>query len=248
MLCFHRRRKPNRGKIVTAKFFALISRDASSYFELKLAEALPLGRDVLSLIAAYSTSAPRRVADFVLKDAGPACVRVLNIADLYAFVRENGPKNEKMKWNPKFAGVDWSALTQPPHPQLRLLGVFDGALFCLFLRRIVARAGRCGKIAADFASQTIAFELAILPEFREGQYADALKKLLPALHNSLLDCPDYVVDKPAEWLASGTTASIALITTSTTVFGFLGDSPIVSVRFPPRYLCSRRTTCKTRIA
>jgi hypothetical protein len=51
---------------------------------------------------------------------------VVNIEDLYEFVRTNGPRNAKLTWQRKFEGVDW--LADSPHPRLRLCAVFDGTM------------------------------------------------------------------------------------------------------------------------
>src|SRR4051794_1189096 len=81
------------------------------------------------------------------------------------------------------------------------------------------RAGHNGKFAAQFVAATIAFELVMLPEFRDGDYSTATIQ-------RLIDCPQYTVEK-GQWLVSGACASVALITTNITYFASLGNSPVV---------------------
>jgi hypothetical protein len=92
-----------------------------------------------------------------------------------------------------------------------LLGVFDG---------------HNGSMASVYLSQVAVYELFMLPEYQEGKYEKALNKLFLNLHTSLLECPEYKFSSSSHY-ASGSTASIALITDKWTYFASVGDSPIL---------------------
>lgn len=191
-----------------------------TYFKSKLAECLPFSRQVLQVVAGYAAISPQRVGT-VKRSANYEGSCMVNIPDLHEFVNSKTKLKTASKFNLKFATVDWSSIAslQEPYQQLHLVGVVEGTLeACALAVSVSVQVIE----ACFFVSTTIAFELVLLPEFREGNYAEAVKKLCPTLHSSLLECKDYCFEE-GQWLSSGACVAVALITPTTTTFASLGD-------------------------
>jgi len=99
-----------------------------------------------------------------------------------------------------------------------LFGVFDGHL---------------GKIAAEYVTLRLPYELVASEDFAAGFYEKALKTAYLAVHKALLQSPKYAPEGPQYDFTSGTTASVALVTPKYTYFASLGDSPIVVLKSDP---------------
>jgi hypothetical protein len=141
---------------------------------------------------------------------------IIYIQDMSTFVAENYKKNKFIIANTKFKDFDFTASPGPgpgagAGARNIFLGVFDG---------------HGGKIASEFSSETAVYELFAMPEYQQGHYEKALKKLFINIHNSLLNSPYYKCENNLPF-GSGSTASVALITPEWTFFASVGNTTIL---------------------
>jgi len=144
--------------------------------------------------------------------------RILVIDDLLEYVRSNYPKYKTSLFGdskPPFPEAVIKGLVNDESSSYKLYGVFDG---------------HCGSIASSFLKQRFPFELCATPDFKAGNYKEALIKTYTNLHKELLSCSKYSPELFDCLFCSGSTASVALVTPTFTYFAFLGDSPIISWR------------------
>ena len=115
-----------------------------------------------------------------------------------------------------------SSFVVPPatgsHPDQTAVSNFK--LFAVF-------DGHCGAIASSFLQHRFPYELAGTPEFHSGNYSQALTVAFQRVHAALLECKSYAPEAPSNDFSSGCTASVALVTPTTTYFAMVGDSPIM---------------------
>jgi serine/threonine protein phosphatase PrpC len=142
--------------------------------------------------------------------------RILIIDDLLEFVRVNYPRYKTSVFGD----------SKPQYPEAILKGTDDSSCYKLY----GVFDGHCGSIASSFLKQRFPFELCATPDFKAGNYKEALIKTYTNLHKELLSCTKYTPELFDCLFCSGSTASVALVTPTFTYFAFLGDSPIITWR------------------
>jgi serine/threonine protein phosphatase PrpC len=141
--------------------------------------------------------------------------RILIVDNLFDYVRINYPRYKTSIFGdtkPPIPEVVLGGTSNEEASSFKLYGVFDG---------------HCGNIASSFLKQRFPFELCALPDFKAGNYKEALIKTYTNLHKELLSCSKYTPELFDCLFCSGSTASVALVTPIFTYFAFLGDSPII---------------------
>lgn len=139
---------------------------------------------------------------------------IVYIQNVSTYVAENYKNNKFILENPKFSTYNFKHGNENKDHNI-FFGIFDG---------------HDGKFASEFASETAVYELFSSPEYQAGNYKEALEKLFLSIHNSLLQSKHYKVDTGNEspnGIASGTCASVVLITKEWTFFASVGNSAIV---------------------
>lgn len=150
--------------------------------------------------------------------------RILALDDIWVHVcnpktRLDSPYADYILAHPGLQDLDWNSLTdrlsdshENPLPILKLFGIFDG---------------HGGQFASSFAVSNIAFELVAQPKFRDGSdFPSAVRAAILSLHENMKSYPGFRWEPRESWCSSGTTVSLALVTSEKTYFAFLGDSPI----------------------
>jgi len=144
--------------------------------------------------------------------------RIIVIDDLLEYVKNNYAKYKSSTFGdskPPFPDVILKNVQNDEASSFKLYGVFDG---------------HCGSIASSFLKHRFPFELCATPDFKAGNYKEALIKTYTNLHKELLSCTKYSPELFDCLFCSGSTASVALVTPTFTYFAFLGDSPIITWR------------------
>lgn len=131
--------------------------------------------------------------------------RVLNLEDLVGHVSKKAYKNDKDTIKVEASG-------NLKEKKFSLYGIFDG---------------HQGSFAAEYVKERLPYELVASPEFAAGNYEAAIKNAYAAVHKALLANKEYKPESPRYDFTSGTTASIALVTPTTTFFAQLGNTPIL---------------------
>ncbi|TPX38397.1 hypothetical protein SeMB42_g04131 [Synchytrium endobioticum] len=149
--------------------------------------------------------------------------RVIVIEDYEAFVRDGYASYDVRKYGDakpspppansfKIPPSVGSNPEQTPVDKFKLFAVFDG---------------HCGAIASSFLQYRFPYELSGTPEFHTGDYSQALTSAFQRAHTALLECKSYAPEAPNNDFSSGCTASVVLVTPTTTYFAMVGDSPIM---------------------
>src|SRR5665647_3057882 len=135
-----------------------------------------------------------------------------SIHDLNDYLRKNHKSNKFLGQIPKFKSINFDdEKLKSNDDNILFLGVFDG---------------HNGSFASQFVCQVLPYELFISPLYQAKQYRQALIEAFHNTQESLMNCLSYGYEGKFHH-ASGTTASISLVTPTKTYFASVGDSPIV---------------------